>query len=456
MTASDSPQTAQQIKESQENLKYYSATQWQLVWWRFRRHRLAMLGASVLGFMAFIGLFANFLAPYGIGPLDSIRDTSYIQGPPQIPRFQNTTGFSLQPHIFALTTERDPVTLRPLPVPLLIASPAIGCAEAEDALAEAKKEINILTEGEKLIPYQDAVKAACFAPIYRPVEFFVSGDAYKFLGLIETNLHLFGVGAIDEDLLVTNYGQEAVEAIRADLDKANEGAIHLFGTDAIGGDLFTQTMFATRTSLSIGVLGVLISFVLALIIGGIAGYFGGWVDYIIQRLTEVIRVIPTIPLFMGLAAAFPKEWSNVQVYFFMTLVLGLFGWPTLARRIRSQLLSLRTEDYVMAAKISGATARRIIARHLLPAFTSYIIVDLVISFPYMILSETALSFVGLGLRRPTLSWGVLLQDAQSVKALEQAPWFFIPVIFVVVSVLAFTVMGDGLRDAADPYQVSES
>jgi len=195
---------------------------------------------------------------------------------------------------------------------------------------------------------------------------------------------------------------------------------------------------------------------LALIIGGIAGYFGGWADYVIQRMTEVVRVIPIIPLYMGLAAAMPKEWSNMQIFFVMSMILGLFGWPTLARRIRSQLLTLRTEDYVLSARLSGAKPARIIGRHLLPACTSYIIVDLVISCPYMILSETALSFVGLGLRRPTLSWGVLLQDAQSVKALEQTPWLFIPVIFVVIAVLAFTILGDGLRDAADPYQVSDN
>ena len=216
--------------------------------------------------------------------------------------------------------------------------------------------------------------------------------------------------------------------------------------------MFSAAPFMRRVPrLSIGVLGVLIAFVLALIIGGIAGYFGGWIDEIIQRFTEVIRVIPIIPLYMGLAAMFPVEWSNQQVYFAMTLVFGLVGWPTLARRIRSKLLALRHEEYVMAARLSGASPFRIISRHLLPAFTSYIIVDLVISFPYMILSETALSFIGLGLREPSLSWGVLLDAARNVKALEQQPWFFIPAGFLVVAVLAFTVMGDGIRDAADPY-----
>lgn len=254
---------------------------------------------------------------------------------------------------------------------------------------------------------------------------FAEGEPVRILGLFTTTTHLFGL--------------------------EGDGKIHFWGTDSLGRDVFSRTIYATRTSLSIGVLGVLISFVLALMIGGIAGYFGGLIDGGIQRVTEVIRVIPVIPLYMGLAAAMPKEWSTTQVYFAMTVILGLFGWPTLARRIRSQLLSIRNEDYVVAARLAGAKPKRIIAQHMLPSFTSFIIVDLVISFPYMILSETALSFVGLGLRPPAVSWGVLLQEAQSVRVIEQTPWLFIPAGFVVVAVLAFTVIGDGLRDAADPY-----
>ena len=233
------------------------------------------------------------------------------------------------------------------------------------------------------------------------VSFLAEGEATRLLGFLPTNIHLFG------------------------LDDPN-AKLHLWGTDSLGRDVFSRTIYATRTSLSIGVMGVLISFVLALIIGGIAGYAGGLIDNIIQRITEVIRVVPIIPLYMGLAAAMPKEWSTTQVYFAMTLILGLFGWPTLARRIRSQLLSIRSEDYVVAARLAGARPMRIITQHMLPSFTSFIIVDLVISFPYMILSETALSFVGLGLRPPTVSWGVLLQQAQSVRVIEQTPWLIHP------------------------------
>ena len=372
---------AETAKEAERRLRYYSATQWQLVWWRFRRHRAALIAGSVLLFLAFLGLFADFLAPYA----GVTRDGKYLFGPPQIPRFWDESGFSLRPFVYGVITERDPVTLRPRP----------------------KVDFTVR----------------------RPIHFFVHGDSYKLLGLWETDIHLFGV---------------------------EEGYIHLFGTDEMGRDLFSRLLFATGTSLSIGVLGVLVAFVLALIIGGVAGYSGGWIDYVIQRFTEIVRVVPVIPLYMGLAAAFPREWSTTQIYFAMTLILGLVGWPTLARRIRGQLLALREEDYVVAARLAGAGALRIISRHLLPAFTSYIIVDLVISFPYMILSETALSFVGLGLRPPTMSWGVLLQDAQNIRAIQQAPWLFIPAAFVVIAVLAFTILGDGVRDAADPYAVSRA
>lgn len=365
-------------KERQRQLKYYSASQWTLIWWRFKRHRAAMLAAALLGLMALAGIFAEFVAPYG--PVT--RDTAYLEGGPQVLKFCDDNGCSLRPFVHGTKTERDAVTLRAISVP----DP------------ETRHYLRL----------------------------FVQGETITVLGLIATDRHLFG------------------------LDDAKQ-KIHLWGTDDLGRDVLSRTVYATRTSLSIGVLGVLISFVLALAIGGIAGYFSGMIDNVIQRVTEVIRVVPIIPLYMGLAASMPKEWSTTQVYFAMTLILGLFGWPTLARRIRSQLLSIRHEDYVVAARLAGARPRRIITQHMLPSFTSFIIVDLVISFPYMILSETALSFVGLGLRPPSVSWGVLLQQAQSVRAIEQTPWLFIPAVFVVVAVLAFTVIGDGLRDAADPY-----
>jgi peptide/nickel transport system permease protein len=376
-TPENRTETAAERRERRQRERYYSASQWTLIWWRFRRHRAAMAAACVLGLMVILGLFAEFFAPYGT----TERNRDYLSGPPQIPMFCDDNGCSLRPFVHGTRTERDPVTLR-----------AVAMPDPETR---------------------------------RYVAFFVEGQPAHLLGVIPIETRLFGL---------------------------EDGArLHLWGTDQMGRDVFSRTLYATRTSLSIGVAGVLISFVLALVIGGAAGYFGGMVDNVIQRMTEVVRVIPIIPLYMGLAAAMPKDWSSTQVYFAMTIILGLFGWPTLARRIRSQLLSIRSEDYVLAAELAGARPARVIATHMLPSFTSFIIVDLVISFPYMILSETALSFVGLGLRPPSVSWGVMLQQAQSVQAIEQAPWLFIPAGFVVLAVLAFTVLGDGLRDAADPY-----
>ncbi|MBO6826242.1 MAG: ABC transporter permease [Sneathiella sp.] len=368
-----------ELTEDQKRLlKYYSASQWTLIWWRFRRHRTAMIAASLLIVMALFGIFAEFVAPYG----PTSRNTKYLDGAPQIPQFCDQNGCSMRPFIHGVSTKRDPVTLRAISVP------------------DTNKRVYI--------------------------EMCLEGEKTELLGFIPIKTHLFGL-------------------------QDPKAKLHIWGTDDLGRDMFSRTIYATRTSLSIGVMGVFISFVLALIIGGTAGYFGGRTDMVIQRVTEVIRVVPIIPLYMGLAAAMPKEWSTTQIYFAMTLILGLFGWPTLARRIRSQLLSIRNEDYVVAARLAGAKPSRIIGQHMLPSFTSFIIVDLVISFPYMILSETALSFVGLGLRPPTVSWGVLLQQAQSIRVIEQTPWLFIPAVFVVVAVLAFTVIGDGLRDAADPY-----
>jgi len=362
----------------EEKLKYFTASQWQLVWYRFRRNRLGLLGAGILILYLFILIFAEFLAPYG----GTTLDTEYVLGPPQIPRLWDENGFSLRPFVYSVTTERDPVTLA-------------------------------------MIPTIDSSQR-------RYLQFFVRAEEYKYWNgnLIASDLHLFNV---------------------------DEGTIHLFGTDSLGRDILSRTMYATRTSLTLGVTGVFIAFVMGLVMGGASGYLGGKVDFFTQRLIELIRSVPDLPLFMALAAALPKEWPPERVYLMITLILGFLGWTTLARRIRGKLLSLRKEDYVIAAQLAGGSSARIIGRHMLPAFTSYIIVDIVVSFPYMILAETALSFIGLGLRPPVISWGVLLQGAQNITSIQLAPWLFIPVGFVVFAVLGFVFLGDGLRDAADPY-----
>jgi len=231
----------------------------------------------------------------------------------------------------------------------------------------------------------------------------------------------------------------------------DEGKIHLFGTDGTGKDIFSRTLHAINTSMAVGTIGVFIAFVLALMIGGISGYYGGWIDSVLQMATDAVRTIPAIPLFMALAAFIPDTWSAEARFFFISIILGFIGWPTLARRVRTHLLTERNQEYVLAAQLCGASAGHIIRRHLLPSFTSYIIVDLIISFPYMVLSETALSFIGLGLKDPVNSLGVMLQSVTSADVLLNYQWYFIPVIFFVTLVLAFVFVGDGLRDAADPY-----
>jgi peptide/nickel transport system permease protein len=358
-------------------IRYYTASQFQLMWWKFKKHRLALIGMSLLAVFIFIALFAEFLSPYA----PAVRTPNYLFGRPQTLHFVDAEGkFHLRPFTYALTAAMDPETF----------------------LLEVKEDTSE--------PW--------------PVHFFVKGDPYEMWGLIKSDRHLFGV---------------------------EEGHLHLLGTDQLGRDILSRLFHATRTSLTIGVVGLVISFFLGLIIGGISGFFGGGIDDAIQRFIEFIRSIPTLPLWMAMAAALPREWSPQRVYFTITILLGLLGWTHLARRVRGKLLSLREEDFVVAARIAGSSDARIIARHLLPSFLSYIIVDLSISFPYMILAETSLSFIGLGLRAPVISWGTLLQDAQNIQAIALYPWLFTPVAFVIVSVMAFSFVGDGMRDAADPY-----
>ena len=358
-------------------IRYYTASQFQLMWWKFKKHRLALIGTVILAIFVFIALFAEFLSPYTPGA----RTPNYLFGGPQALHFVDAEGkFHLRPFTYALSAAMDPKTF----------------------LLEVKEDTSE--------PW--------------PVYFFVKGNPYKMWGIIESDVHLFGV---------------------------KEGHLHLLGTDQLGRDILSRLFHATRTSLTIGLVGLFISFFLGLIIGGISGFFGGTVDDVIQRFIEFIRSIPTLPLWMALAAALPREWSPQRVYLTITILLGLLGWTHLARRVRGKLLSLREEDFVVAARIAGSSDARIIARHLLPSFLSYIIVDLSISFPYMILAETSLSFIGLGLRAPVISWGVLLQDAQNIQAIALYPWLFTPVAFVIVSVMAFSFVGDGMRDAADPY-----
>lgn len=259
-----------------------------------------------------------------------------------------------------------------------------------------------------------------------PIRFFCSGDSYKFWGIIPSNNHIFC--------------------------SSKDGVLFLLGTDRKGRDVLSRIIYGARISLTIGLIGIFISFVLALIIGGLAGYYGGWVDLIVQRLIEIFRSLPELPLWMALSAALPVTWSPILVFFGLTIILGLLDWPGLARAIRSKLLSLRQEDYALASELMGGSPKRVIRKHLLPNFSSHIIASLTLSVPSMILGETALSFLGLGLRPPITSWGVLLNEAQKIDEIVLHPWLLFPVVPVVIVVLAFNFLGDGLRDAADPYK----
>lgn len=357
---------------------YFTASQGQLIWTRFKKQKAAMVGAWVLVALILSGLFASFLTPYD--PTIAGRDKGYLNGAPTIPQFCDDNGCSLRPFIYAVERERSIKT-----------------------------------------NFRWVTKVNTDKRLY--LEFFVEGSSYKMLGM-KFDTHLFGL---------------------------DEGYIHLFGTDSTGKDIFSRTFHAINTSLAVGTIGVLIAFVLALIIGGISGFYGGWIDSFIQMVTDAVRTIPAIPLFMALAAFIPDTWSAEERFFFISIILGFIGWPTLARRVRTHLLTERNQEYVLAAQLCGASSAHVIRKHLLPSFTSYIIVDLVISFPYMVLSETALSFIGLGLKDPVNSLGVMLQNVTSADVLLNYQWYFIPVIFFIVLVMAFVFVGDGLRDAADPY-----
>ncbi len=354
------------------------ATQWQLTWWRFRKHRLAMIAAVFILFFYIIVLFAEFFA---------YSDTSFsneelsLLSPQPIHWFDD---HRFRPYIHPVTGKRDPKTFKKVYKPDL----------------ETKV----------------------------PLVFWAEGYEYKLWGLIPTNRHLIGV-----------------EALPA------EESIFLMGTDLQGRDLFSRLMIATRTSLTIGLVGVILSLFLGVLLGGISGLYGGAVDNVIQRFIEIVRSIPTIPLWMGLAAAMPPTWPVTRIYFFITIIISLIGWTVMARVVRGRFLSLRTEDFITAAELAGAGQLRIIFRHMVPSFLSHIIAAATLAIPAMIISETSLSFLGLGLRPPAVSWGVLLQQAQNVQAVAISPWLMLPAVPVVVAILAFNFLGDGLRDAADPY-----
>ena len=366
-------------KKRNEDERFFQASQWQLIWWKFRKHKLAMIGSVVVLFLYVLVIFCEFISPYKT----TSRNKKYLYANPQKLRWVHPTeGFRLRPFVYDMYRETDPKTYRRY----------------------------FIEDTDKVIE----------------LAFFARGEPYKFWGIWESDVHL--LGPVDP-----------------------EAPFFLMGTDRIGRDVFTRIVYGARISLTIGLIGVFLTFVFGLTIGAVSGFYGGWIDHIIQRVIDVLISIPQLPLWMGLAAAVPPDWPPLRVYFGIVVVLSIIGWTGLARVVRGKLLSLREEDFVMAAELAGSNDMRIIFRHLLPSFFSYIIVSLTLSIPQMILGETSLSFLGLGLRPPVVSWGVLLQDAQDVGSIAHYPWLLVPVIFVILTVLAFNFLGDGLRDAADPY-----
>ena len=368
------PRQAETLQE-----RLYTASQWVLIWHRFRRHKLAQIGGAILIIMYLAAIFAPIVAPYG--PNQKFNENLYT--PPTTIHFVDENGnFSLRPFVYGLKKEIDPNTL------------------------------------ERIYEPDTSQK--------HYLQFLAPGTPYKLFNSIPMDIHLVTVN--------------------------DPGRFFLFGTDALGQDLFSRIVYGAQISLSIGLVGVALSFLIGCTLGGISGYYGGRVDMVIQRIIEFLISIPTLPLWMGLSAALPRNWSTEKTYFAITIILSLAGWTGLARVVRGKIISTRTETFVKAAELAGAGEGRIIFRHLLPSFMSYLIVSVTMSIPGMILGETSLSFLGLGLQPPAISWGVLLSDAQNVRTVALNPWLMIPAFFVIVVILAFNFVGDGLRDAADPYK----
>lgn len=377
-----------------------TASQWQLMRWKFRRHRLAVWSLRVLFLLYLVGLLCDFVAPY---TLDD-RDAEFAYAPPQPLRFISDDGIHFWPFVYGLVSERHPVT-------------------------------------RERVFFEDRTQRY-------PVRLFAPAEPYRFMWVIPMRHHAIGAG---DPIRVESTWAKMQADPEAFPPQSTRASIHLLGTDSIGQDLFSRILYGTRVSLTIGLLGVAISFVLGLVFGAISGFFGGHIDNLIQRTIEIIQAFPTLPLWMALAAILPQHWSPLLVYFGITAVLGIIGWTSLARQVRGKILALREEDFCTAAQLLGASRNRVIFRHLLPSFMSHIIVSLTLTVPGMILGETALSFLGLGLRPPVTSWGVLLQEAQNIQAVAMQPWLLTPALGVIVTVLAFNFVGDGLRDAADPY-----
>lgn len=375
---SDAPFDPYAAERKTEELQAVAqASQFQLMWWQFRRHKMALASGIFLILIYLMITISEFLSPYNL----HTRNIDFIYSPPQTLRFMHEGAF-VGPFVYG-------------------------------------QRMTLNMDNLKRVYTDDTSDV-------QKLRFFCRGDSYKFWGLFKSDVHL--------------------------ICPAEGGQFFFLGTDRLGRDMLSRILYGARISLTIGALGVMMSFVLGIVIGGLAGYHGGWFDLIVQRVIEVLQSIPSIPLWMALAAIIPVTWSPIFVYVGITIILGMLDWTGLARAVRSKLLALREEDYVLAAQVMGAGSARIIRRHLIPGFMSHLIASATLTIPGMILGETALSFLGLGLRPPITSWGILLTEARSINIIALYPWLLYPVVPVVLVILAFNFLGDGLRDAADPYK----
>ena len=384
---------AERARQKEE--KYYLASQWKLMARKLGKHKLARFSLIILGFLYLVALLGDFLAPYNLTEYDANSKDL----PPTAVHFVYE-GKWTGPYVFKSEWQ----TLK------------MSVAE----MSRAKKEA--AERGEEFSTRQIVTDET--KPM--PIRWFVHGASYRILGLFESDLHLFGV--------------------------EGDGKVFLFGADNLGRDLFSRIILGSQVSLTIPFAGTFISFILGLLIGSVSGYFGGWIDNVIQRVIEVLNSLPSLPLWMALSAAIPAGIPPVQMYLLITVILSLIGWTGLARVVRGKFMSLKNEDYVMAAKLAGVSDMKIILKHMVPGFMSYLIVSLTLGIPSMIIGETSMSFLGLGIQAPATSWGVLLKEAQNVTNIVSHPWCLIPLFFVVLTVLAFNFLGDGMRDAADPYK----
>lgn len=369
------PGSVEELTPEQE--RYFQASQWQIMWWKFRRHKVAVWSGVVLILFYLNVPFAEIIAPYANGD----RDNDHLYAPPQAIHLFHEGSF-VGPFVYGYKAE-------------------VNFEELKWDYVVDKTDV-------------------------QPLRFFCRGAEYNFWGLVPWDFHV--------------------------VCPAEGGTFYLLGTDRLGRDMYSSLIYGARLSLTVGLVGVAISIILGMFFGGIAGFFGGFVDSTVMRMIEILKALPELPLWMALSAALPVTWSPLWIYLGITIILGLLDWPGLARAVRSKLLALREEEYAKAAVLMGAKPSRVIRRHLLPGFTSHIIASASLSIPAMILGETALSFLDLGLRRPAVSWGVVLNEAQNITVVTVYPWLMAPVIPIIIVVLAFNFLGDGLRDAADPYK----